>query len=232
MNRYVFREVEPECAELNFYFDNDCFNANSGDYNNTIFPVSWSHNMKTCGINEDEYDDLQSEMSNIFYDVSQEIGYGYKNVKEVMKDYKLHYSPKNAHLLKEIAELDERKPEVMAQYLGIKTGKKWDTRTCNGYCQSDWCVIVYCTENYNEKAIDEIGDVYLGCAKEFGLHEFNDDDEEINTCYGFIVADSTAWKPEDIKSVLCKWEGLNPDEVTLELIENSRTVTQYSYGTY
>ena len=79
-------------------------------------------------------------------------------------------------------------------------------------------------------------------AKEFCVIEIEDyqapetEDEEATytekeSCYGFFVADCEAWKDEDYKRIVCEWEGIDPEETQLEMIESSRTTTIYTYRT-
>ena len=230
MVKRIIREVPPEHVDWRDYFDGDCFNANSGDYNNTIFPRCLDHYTMWCCINKDEFDDIQSEMRDLFYEVSN-LGYcsHYLNVKEIMEDYHLHYNPKNAHELKEIAEHDEDKSEIVARYLTIKTGKKWDVAIGRGYCQGDYVEMIYCTENYTEENASILCDAVLGCGREFGVIAVDENGEEIDSCWGFFVTDTEAWRDEEYKALICKWEGLDENETTLEMIDGSHTYTEYSY---
>lgn len=232
MIKYRIREIEPESYDFRFYFDGDCFNKHSGDFNNTIFPLYYDHGTY-CGLNEADYNDLKRDMDYCLTDVEDYInGYnGYKNVKEIMKDYNLPYSPKNAHALKEMAKQYWDKTEHFAEYMTIKTGKKWDIGCSHGYCQGDYVEIVYCIDNYKTEDIEIIGDIFLGCAKEFGVHELDEDGEEIDSCYGFFVADCQTRRDEDYKKIVCNDYGIPEEETELELIEGSHTYTKYTYKT-
>lgn len=229
----IIREVAPEHTNAQWYFDGDCFNENSGDYCNTIFILSLEHcQLYPCCLNESEFKHIQDEMRDVFWAIEDEIGYGYKNVKEVMNDYKLHYTPKNAHELKDMVEKGYEEPEVVARYLSLKTGKPWDVRECRGYCQGDYVEVIYCMDNYTEKDADIFGDIANGCFKEFGVIELDDDGNEVDSCYGYYVTDTEAWKPEDIKHLVCKWSGCDENITELHLCGTSHTVTTYDYDVY
>lgn len=229
----IIREVPPEQTNAEWYFDGDCFNENSGDYNNTIFILSLEHrSLYPCCLNQEEYKRLQREMDNVFYAVSNEIGYGYKNVKEIMHDYKLPYNPKNAHELKILSEEYKHEAEIVARYLTIKTGKKWDVGSSCGYSQGDYVEVIYCTENYTDKDVAIFGDMANGCFKEFCVIDLDDDGNEIDSCYGYYVADSETWDPTEIKKIVCKWSGADFDTTELHMCGSCHTVTTYDYDVY
>ena len=231
MSKYRFKQVEPECCDFRFYFECDCYNANSGDFNNTIFPLSSSRNLCRCGLNKEDYDEVENDMDCVLTEIENLRGgwNAYKNIKEIMEDYKLPYNPKNAHILSEMSKRFWDRTEDFCTFLSIKTGKPWDVIGCSGYCQGDWCEIVYCTENYTEAEINEIGDIYLGCAQEFCLQTVDENDNVTDECYGFIVADSSYRNDADLKKLLCEWGGCKEDETELLIINGSHTYTTYDY---
>ena len=231
MIKQIIKQVPDEHVDWRDYFDGDCFNERSGDYNNTIFPRTLDHYTMWACLNKDEFDRISTEMRDVFYEVNEGIGYIYNNVKEIMLDYKLPYSPKNAHELKVIAELDYDESDVIARYMTLKTGKRWDVIGGNGYCQGDCCEMVYCTENYTEENASAIVDAVLGCGHEFGIIELDEDGNEVDSCYGYYVTDSEAWRDEDIKALICKREGFNEDETLLEMVDGSTTHVTYTYRT-
>lgn len=228
MIKNIIRQIAPENQNWEWYFDGDCFNENSGDYNNTIFPRYLDHwHMYPC-VNKKEFEDIYKEMQNVLYDIG-EIGYYYKNVKDVMKDYRLPYNPRNAHRLKELCKIDDDKSEAIAEYLSIKTGKKWDFVSGNGYCQGDYCEVIYCTENYTENQARIYADAVLGCGNEYMVIWLDENGEEEDSCSGFFVTDTEAWRDEDVKKLICEWDCLNPEETRLEMIDGSHTYTEYTY---
>ena len=229
MIKHIIREVSPERTDWRDYFDGDCFNERSGDYNNTIFPLFLDHYTMWCCVNEKEWKRITQEMSNVFYEVNNGIGYGYKNVKEIMHDYKLPYNPRNAHILKDIADGNEEDSRILATYLTIKTGKKWDVASGRGYSQGDYVELVYCTENYTEKNAEILCDAVLGCGKEFCVVDLDENGEEADTCWGFFVTDAEGWKDEEYKAIVCKWDGLDESETQLEMIDGEHHITTYSY---
>ena len=236
----IIREVPAEQAELSFYFDGDCYNENSGDYNNTVFIVCCDRGHR-YGLNIEEYNRIVERAEGIaegFYDVEHKKSAwtSYETYKDVMKDWGIDYTSHKCHLLKEwyggdVGDVDDA--DSIAQFLTITTGKTWDTTSVHGYCQGDYCEIVYCKQYYPEN-VRKYGQIWLGCAKEFcviTLDENGQEDENEPACYGFIVADCEARTDADYKRIVCEWEGLNPEETELQMIDGYHTYTKYDYRT-
>lgn len=228
MIKNIIRQIAPEHQEWTWYFDGDGFNANSGDYFNTIFGLFYDRGMYPC-VNKDEYERIHNEMRNVWYEVDEGIGYGYKNVKEIMQDYKLPYNPHNAHKLKELIKQDYDKTDVFAEYLTLKTGKKWDVASECGYSQGDYAEVIYCTDNYTDKQARICADAILGCGNEYVVIDLDENGEEIDSCGGYFVTDEEAWRDEDVKALICKWVGCKPEETTLEMIDGTHVHTTYTY---
>ena len=225
--RYIIREVyEPD---FEFYFDDDGFSSRGGIYGYNIFPILSDYrgycSHYHAAINDDEFKKLDEELNNIIDEIyNLDNSYSrYKNVKEIMEDYNLTYNPKNAHTLKEMLS-DNYYLDHLTDYLTIKTGEKWACIPVTGYCQGDFTNVIYCEKYYTEKDARVVGEMVLGCAKEFSITFVNEGETEENadTVYGYFVADCEAWKDEDYKKIVCGYEGIDPekDNVTLEMIEN------------
>lgn len=235
MSKYIIREVEPEACDFSFYFDGDTFNENSGDYCNTLFIVP-SRNYR--GFNADEYKNVQQQAGNIIDAFQNVIGresdyayWTYESYKEAMEAFGIPYNPRKCHALKEWAkDADEGEPESIAAFLTITTGKKWDAIGVCGYSQGDYVELVYCPEQY-PRGVEACGEIWLGCAKEFCTIELDDGGEEVDACYGYIIADSEANSDADYKRLVCKWACIDEDEATLEMIDGYTTRTIYSYRT-
>lgn len=228
--KHLIREIEPECAELQFYFDGDTFTEKAGDYCYNLFILSFDRG-RVYGLNSDEYERIQSqatELADQFTDIKD--GYMTCSYKDIMKDCGIPFSPTACHRLKEWT--DKYSPDDtdgIAAFLSITTGHKWTTTSATGYCQGDYAEIVYCPDFY-PNGVDAEGDIFLGCAKEFSVTDYeNDDDTEGSTVYGYIVADCQAWTDEDYKRIVCGYAGINPEDTTLEMVDGCSTRTVYSY---
>ena len=153
--------------------------------------------------------------------------------KQVMKDNGLAYNSTFCHKLREWAKnVDDYNADTdaIAEYLTITTGKTWATSSASGYCQGDYCEIVYCKEYYPEN-VRKYGEIFLGCAKEFCVIDLDENGEESDCVGGYIVADCEAWKDEEYKRLVCEWAGIKPEETRLEMIDGYHTDTKYEYRT-
>lgn len=249
MLKHIIREVPAEQADFSFYFDDDGLKEVGGDYCYNLFIVAQSRN--SSGFNEEAYQTLQTEIEELLENYSDIISKSeytqYSSVGAMLLDYGLI---KNIHSTKRIKAYTSlfskcnEKPkspyanyhdnfsahneEMIAKYLTLKTGKEWDTDSAHSYCQGDYVKMVYCTEYY-ENVAKHYGEVWLGAAKEFCVISVDENGEETDTCYGFIVADCEAKTDEDYKRRVCEWEGINQDEARLEMIESSKSYIKYSY---
>ena len=231
--KHIIREVAPDCADLSYYFDNDGLTEKGGDYCYNLFIISrdWG---RISGFNADEYKRVMEQAESVldgFNDVEDGLTdydgkkYSYKSI---MAENSLDYTPRRCHQLKEWAKTaDCDKPESISAFLTITTGKRWDVQGVHGYCQGDYVQIVYCTEHYDD--VRPYGEVWLGCAKEFYIIDVDDNGEEGDSVGGYIVADCQAWDDADYKRIVCEWEGLDPEETRLEMIDGSHTYTKYTY---
>lgn len=53
--------------------------------------------------------------------------------------------------------------------------------------------------------------------------------EEIDSCYGYIVADCEARDDEDYKKLVCEWACIDKAETRLEMIDGYHTYIKYDY---
>jgi hypothetical protein len=223
--KYIIREVPPEQSNFSFYFDNDCFTGAGGDWNYNLFIVAQSYHDK--GFNEEEYNEIVSEIESMLDEEEVEPKYA-AFIKECngKPSAPYRYSYNNFEAYKE---------EMVARYLTIKTGTEWNVVGAYGYSQGDYVKVVYCKEHYSKESAQAAGEIWLGSAKEFGVHEIDDDGEEIDSCYGYIVADcqvNYATQDADYKRIVSEWSDITQeDDVALEMVEGSHTVTHYTYRT-
>ena len=230
--KHIIREVPAEYAEFDLYFDDDGLTSASGDFCNNLFIVCNDGWGRISGFNIEEYKNMQKEAEFII-DSFDNIGgwYGYSSCKEAMESCGIEYNPRKCHLLKEWQKsADECKPESIAEYLTITTGKEWSVKSARGYCQGDFAQILYCPERYKD-GVEVYGDVFFGCAKEFVVIDLDENGEEADSVGGYIVADCQANADEDYKRIVCEWAEIDENETVLEMIDGQRTVTQYTYRT-
>lgn len=228
----IIREVPPEDCDFSYYFDGDCYNERSGDYCNTLFIIG--DERRVGCYNGKEYENVQreaEELAEMFSDIADGGYYSafYRSYKDCMNDNGISYNSRKCHELKELLkEFDASEPEDIAAYLTIITGKKWTTDSARGYCQGDYVEMVYCPEHYTDGVRAE-GEIWLGAAKEFCVIEIDENGEEGDSCYGYIVADCQVRNDEDYKRLVCEWACIDEAETRLEMIDNYSHSTNYSY---
>lgn len=232
--KHVIREVSPEATDFSFYFDDDGIKEAGGDFCYSLFIVQRERYGRLYGFQIDEYREIVKRLDWIEeeFTAHQEGTGAYKSYKEIMEDYGLHYTPNACHALKELifsGDFDSSDPETVAAYLTIKTGKPWDVASARGYSQGDYCEIVYCKEFHSRP--EAYGEIWLGAGKEFCVIDLDDNGNEIDSCYGYIVADCEARKDEEYKRLVCEWAGIDEAETRLEMIDDWHTYTKYEYRT-
>lgn len=235
MKKHIIREVEPDCSTFETFFDDDGLTEKSGEWNNTLFIVSRDYG-RYSGFNIDEYKRIMEQAESVldgFQDVQDGLtDYDGKKYtyKSIMQENGIKYSPTKCSKLKKWAESAEYDDvESIAEYLRIITGEYWKVTSAHGYCQGDYCEVLYSGERYTNAR--KYGEVWLGAAKEFCVIELDGNGEEIDSCYGYIVADCEAWKDEQYKSIVSEWAGINPDDAELQMIDGYSVQTVYKYRT-
>lgn len=234
MIKHIIREVPAEYADFSYYFDDDGSTGKSGDFCNTLFILDFDRWGRIVGFNADTYKDILStaqELADCIDEVMNGDKSFYSSVKEIMSGFGFTYNPTTCHKLKEWAKRDDfDNVDGIAEYLTIKTGRKWSKSNARGYCQGDYVDILYCADAYKD-GVEQYGEIWLGAATEFCVVDLDADGNEIDSCYGYIVADCQAWSDADIKRLVCEWAGIEPEETALELIDGCKTYTKYSYRT-
>lgn len=235
MIKYIIRE----CANPDFseYFDTDCFDGDAcKNYSCYLFILHRDRWNTYHGVNEKEYKYITEKAGNIIdgFEYAEEKGKTYDGKRYTYKDcmeeqgYKYN-STLCSKLKKWYMQVDIYSFNSIAAFLTITTGKEWKTMELHGYCQGDYCTVVYCAEQYTDDQAAMHGSIWLGCAKEFSVTELDDNGEEIDTVFGYYVADSQTWKNEGYKKIVCKYAGISQEETELYMIKNRRMVETYDY---
>lgn len=250
MKKYIIKEIPAEQADFSSYFDNDGLTSAGGDYCCNLFIVG---DRNCSGFNTEAYEAVKSDIENLiemYLDIVNKSNYAqYSSIGAMLLDYGLI---NNIHSTKKIKAYTEffasccEKPcspyanyhdnfsahetESVAEYLTLKTGKEWATDSATGYSQGDYVEMVYCKEHYIE-GVKHYGKIWLGAGKEFSIASLDENGEEEDTTYGYIVADCQAWKDEDYKKLVCEWEGIDEAEAELQMVDGQHTTTTYSYRT-
>ena len=230
--KYIVREVPAEQCEFSYYFDDDGIKEAGGDFCYNIFIVcreSWN---RLHGFQIDEYKRITEKIRELSEDFETVPGEYFPSYKAAMEYHGIRYSPNRCKALKDLLlseDLDDSDPETVAAYLTITTVRPWDVASATGYSQGDYCEIVYCKDFHeNPRAY---GEIWLGAGREFCVIDMDDDGNEIDSCYGYIVADCQARKDEEYKRLVCDWAGIPEEETRLEMVDGYTVQTVYSYRT-
>ena len=237
MYTHVFKEIKPETMDTMDYFYGDCFNANGGEYGYTLFIIAQNYNDRLYGLNDEEYKNVKDSIHSLFNDFEYAENNKDYTFKQAIIENGLKYNATTCHKLKELyfacyhdgnGTID---CDTIAEYLTITTGKTWTITSVCGYCQGDYVDIVFCTEYYTKENAKTYGNIFLGCCKEFSLTEIdeNGQEDDATTCYGYYIADNEYRNDDDIKKVLCDYEGLKPEETKVFLISGQTVRTEYTY---
>lgn len=234
--RYIIREIPPEQCEFSYYFDDDGIKEAGGDFCYNIFIIMRERWNRVSGFQADEYQRISDQLREIAEEIEAGPGEYFSSYKHIMEYYGMKYSPKACHELKQLCtsdDFDELDPDTVAAYLTLKTGRKWTTTSARGYCQGDYCQILYCEDHHKQIDAQAYGEIYLGAGKEFCTIELDDDGNEIDSCRGYIVADCyvRSWIDEDYKKIVCEWAGISPEETRLEMVDNVSYKAVVSYRT-
>ena len=236
--QYIIREVKYDCRDSENYFDDDFLRGCEGNGLSALYIVNYDRWGNRYGFQSELFDNIANEADNITeaferVEPKSKDPYSYGSYKEAMIEYGIKYTPRTCHLLKEWAEKAYHDSvEGIAEYMTITTGHKWSVCPVRGYCQGDFCEVVFCEDYYTKEDAKKYGEVYLGCYKEFCVIELDDNGEETDfRVYGFIVADCEAWEDEEYKKIVCDWYGCSVDEARLEMIDGYNTYTTCTYRT-
>ena len=226
MAKYIFREVALEHADFSFYFDDDGLTE--------LFIVE---NRDFSGLNMEEFDRIYKTLEEVLdgaYDIANKEPWAYESMGALLLAYGLIDNIKQTRRIKRFKEFfnnentDIDKLETVAEYLTITTGKEWETASARGYSQGDYIEGLYCIESY-PNGIQNYLEIWLGAGKEFSFITLDENGEEVDESYGYIVADSEANDSKELKALLCRWEGVPEEETELQIISGLRTYTAYEY---
>ena len=197
MNKIIAKEVNPSHVDFSYYFDDDGL-TNKGGENCAVYIVPVDRR-RYNGFNMDEYREIEQQAQAVIDDYEE----GYP-IDETLKEWAKH--------------ADTSDTSSMAEYLTLTTGEEWAVKAFTGYCQGDYCEVVYCINHYTPEHINEIGKFWLGCGTEFS----------IDNCYGYFVIDELRWEEGGkLRQYLADCYGCKPDELEIHLYDGEHMVTDY-----
>ena len=258
MKKYIAIQQSPETFDFDIFTDCDCIRS-AGGLNCEVFVIG---DRGDCYFNKTDYeticntiDELVGEFDELTYAKDngwsraeiEEYHYyhSYKDIiNDVLRDKRYRkYSPLLVKKLKAFAEnYDYNSVEQVAEFLTITTGMEWECETYKGYCQGDYCELIYCADKQSKEYMDLIGNGAVGCVTEFSISENpididgKDVDEiieeaEVDCCYGFYLTDHDVWNEEKCKAELAELAECKLDEIAVITIENTsyRTIAVNTY---
>lgn len=169
MKKIIAKEVNPIHVNFSYYFDDDGLKSIGGE-NCTVYIVP-ADRRRNSGFNMEEYQGIEEKAEDIingFHAISDEWPNRYEpyaTYKDVMEYNNIPYTSRKCHLLKKWAEYAiPYDTNDIAEFLTITTGEEWAVKAFTGYCQGDYCEVVYCVSRYTPEHINEIGKFWLvGC---------------------------------------------------------------------
>ena len=256
MKKYVAIQQSPEWFDFDIFADDDGIRS-AGGINCDVFVIG---DRGSCYFNKTDYEIICNEMEALmeeFENLTDMIDNGYSRtdieensyyhsykqiVNDILKDKRYRkYSPLLVKKLKEFAEnYDYRELDQVAEFLTITTGMEWRCETYRGYCQGDYCYLIYCAEKQSKEYMDLIGNGAVGCVTEFSISEnpieiadrdIEDiiEDAQADCCYGFYLTDDDVWNEDIMKSKLAEMADCAIDEIAVITIENTYTTTHHDY---
>lgn len=124
--------------------------------------------------NEGEYSELYARIKNGIDDMAYELEHyigdcGYKNATECINDWLgVKANTYQVGKVKKLLEYGYCNNNILvAEMMTLFTPHKWETMTIRGYCQSDWCDIIYPADVYNKSDIDTFEAYFFGMYMEY-----------------------------------------------------------------
>lgn len=244
MKKYIAIQVPPEAADFDFLFDDDYISGREGlEY--AVIGLSNDYYREDAFLNADLYKEINQaieEIEEAFEDIRTGDGWYssfYSSYKEAVNDILNKYCTYSPRLVADLKKLFNKDDYTIAEFLTVITRKQWTAKNYRGYCQGDYCTLIYCGDVHKRKYINLLGDAAVGCVSEFCVSEneietegraVDDIIEEAREacCYGFFVCDDDLWSDSGRESI-AEQIGARPEEVEVLTIEGSRVITQYDY---
>lgn len=227
--KIIVKEMSPEECNFDFAFDDDYIRGNLNFNDDSEFSRLYIVG-RECVFNETEYYEIVNTMEYVqeyFSEITGKCNYrSYDSYKQIMEDYDISYSPKKCHQLKALFDIMENsryrsETENVAEYLTITTGKRWCMKSYHGYCQGDYCEVVYCTEYHSEESVDFYGKMWLGCGTKFCIDD----------CCGYYLTDDDRRNEDNLRNKLAEISGYKAEDLIIYLYDGSYVTTHNKYKT-
>jgi len=234
MRKYIMQELDPELTDFSAYFDDDGMKSEGGEC--CAVYINDGRVYSSGGFNMDEFRHFYDELSDIIEAVGDmELGFDeYESVNKIFESYAVEIPTDKYSALEELVytcieyNFNITNEEV-ADYLTIKTGKKWSVEGFTGYSQGDYCEVVYCEDRYSSESINEIGHMWLGCGSEFRRIDCDENGNPTDEdCYGYFAPDYIVWtKDHRLVKYLADQIGCEPNELEVQLFDGYIKTPKY-----
>ncbi len=215
MEKIKCYQVAPDETDFSYYFDDEAF---TGDYSIVIdgcdrWSTKYNKDFLSDFVNAwDEYGRTDSMIISLEY-IST--GANFKNIKNL--------KTKDINDLKKLYEDSDGREdlETAAAFYSIVTGKEWKLKSFRGYVQGAYCEVLYRPDQYDEDSINEIGNIWLGCAREFIIDDVG----------GYYVIDDISWQGGDaLRERLADISGYNKDSLEIYMFDHWSREAVYKLG--
>ena len=198
-----------------------------------------------CGFNEHKpeyfqrvYEALENgELAEALEDIETEGYYStwYESpeqaIKELLPAKNKEYSTEDIRSLEKLIPEylnASRQNSILCKVLFIVTGKEWDYRQINGYCQSDWNYFFYTIDEWDKEAISAFEVEYFNTGTEWIIDdgEFDPENDSPEDISGFSMY-CTSWNDEGIKQEIAEASGGKIEDIILYAFDGYTQTAKY-----
>jgi len=118
--------------------------------------------------------------------------------------------------------------DILCAVASIVLGKRYEHATIRGCCQGDWNDVFYPADEWDSKALENFETEYFNTGEEWMVHDEAGEPETPEDISGWTVY-CHGWRDEDIRKEISDAAGVDPSEVVMYRISNTRHVTICEY---
>lgn len=243
MKKYIAVQVAPEAVDYDYLYNDDYITGSEGmEY--AVIGLSNDYYREDAFLNADLYKEINQaieEIEEAFEDIRTGEGWYssfYSSYKDAVSDILNKYCTYSPRLVADLKKLFKHDYTV-AEFLTVITRKRWTEQGFRGYCQGDYCTLIYCEEVHKDDYINILGEAAVGCVSEFSVSENRIETEgraidniieeaRTESYFGIYCCDDDLWGGHG-RELIAEQIGAKPDEVEILTIEGSRTVVHYDY---
>lgn len=208
MKKYIAKQVLPEYQESPLMMEGDNWEGTWLEglciWGNTDYKEYKSYELEAL-LDELEY------LTDEYKDIKEQSGYSaYETFSEAVNGFFPDYKGSDWKAWGKLCEDFinagwEFTESIICKGLTLLTGKEYHHKQISGCCQSDWQVLYYPVDEWNNKAIQSIEAQYFNTGEEWIISDEPLDEDT---------------DPEDIEGVSCYTIGWNDEQTRQELADN------------